>query len=26
MNALHDWIGVKELIATGPKNALVIEL
>lgn len=26
MNALHDWIGVKELIATGPKKALVIEL
>jgi hypothetical protein len=25
MNALHDWIGVKELIATGPKNALVVE-
>jgi len=26
MFALHDWIGVKELIATGPKNALVVEL
>ncbi|OGJ83704.1 hypothetical protein A2529_01315 [Candidatus Peribacteria bacterium RIFOXYD2_FULL_58_15] len=26
LNALHDWIGVKELIATGPKNALVVEL
>lgn len=26
MFALHDWMGVKELIATGPKNALVIEL
>lgn len=25
MNALHDWTGVKEEIATGPKNALVIE-
>jgi hypothetical protein len=25
LNALHDWIGVKELIATGPKNALVVE-
>jgi hypothetical protein len=25
MNALHDWIGVKEQIATGPKNALVVE-
>jgi len=26
MNALHDWMGVKEQIATGPKNALVVEL
>ena len=25
MDALHDWNGVKEQIATGPKNALVIE-
>jgi len=24
MNALHDWTGVKEEIATGPKNALII--
>lgn len=25
MNALHDWTGVKEEIATGAKNALVVE-
>lgn len=25
MNAVHDWTGVKEEIATGPKNALVVE-
>lgn len=25
MDALHDWVGVKEQIATGPKTALVIE-
>lgn len=25
MNALHDWTGVKEQIASGPKTALVIE-
>lgn len=25
LNALHDWMGVKELITTGPKNALVVE-
>ncbi|MFH0770041.1 MAG: C39 family peptidase [Candidatus Peregrinibacteria bacterium] len=24
LDALHDWIGVKELIATGPKKALVV--
>lgn len=25
MNALHDWTGKQEAIATGPKNALVLE-
>ena len=25
LNALHDWTGVKEEIATGAKNALVVE-
>ena len=25
MNALHDWTGVKEQIATGPKKALILE-
>jgi hypothetical protein len=26
MNAIHDWTGVKEEIAQGEKNALVVEL
>lgn len=26
MNALHDWTGVKEEIATGAKTALVVEM
>ncbi len=25
LNALHDWTGVKEEIATGARNALVVE-
>lgn len=25
MGAIHDWVGVKEIIATGPKKALVVE-
>lgn len=25
MNALHDWTGKQQVIATGPKNALVLE-